>query len=125
MADLSQPKPKGEYYKSIKVQKVVNTVYDIVTKDNHGSSIEERKGSIGFLEHVCCLVETYCKKHYKADKKDIVFKVLMKLFPLNEPEKKKLSADIDHLHARGLIKTISMSKKFVRLALSLVKKKVM
>jgi hypothetical protein len=123
---IELPKPKGEYRRKIKIQDVVNQVYDIVMLDISGCpTYMEKKFEIGFLERVCCLVEALCKKKYKADKKDIVYKVFQRIFnQFTDQDKKKIGEDIEHLHSRGLIKAVGTGKKLLRFALSFVKKSV-
>jgi len=68
---------------------------------------------IGFLKHVCNILETGIKKtnskKYKLDKKQIVLEALEVMIPtLTSPEMKAIiSKNIESLHDEGLIKAVS------------------
>ena len=97
----------------------VSDLVEVVKKHYEGLDINALKLDVGFLKHVCCLVETGIKKNksgkYKLDKKQIVITALQQLIPtLSSPEMISIiDKNIESLHDEGLIVPLKESSYMI------------
>ena len=87
---------------------------DIINQIQSFGDINDLKNDKTLLEHICKLVENADSVKLEGkDKRDLVIKILIHLFPVlnNEQDIKNIGNDIDYLCSKDIVKQVSIVTK--------------
>ena len=119
MVNLTFVKPKNKLkQKAFKSELISEIVKKIVEFENHISL----KNDPELLKFVCKMVENSVKKD--MDKKELVLEIYIKVFSLNDTEKKNISEQIDFLCDNKLISKVHGIKRNLKIFINCLKSKL-
>ena len=119
MVNLTFVKPKNKLkQKAFKSELISEIVKKIVEFENHISL----KNDPELLKFVCKLVENSVKKD--TDKKELVLEIYVKVFSLNDTEKRNIGEQIDFLCDNKLISKVHSIKRKLKIFINYLKSKL-